>query len=72
MKRLPEKALPFLVGIFAAVLFLPHITYAQPKIVFEQEAYNFGDVMQGDDVEHTFVFRNAGTDELIIEKVSTS
>lgn len=54
------------------LLLFPLGASAQPKIVFEEEVYRFGEVMQGEDVEYTFVFRNEGNEELNIEKVSPS
>jgi hypothetical protein len=44
----------------------------QPKIRFDQPDYDFGEVEAGDEVEHAFVFENAGNDLLSIEKVLTS
>ena len=44
----------------------------QPKIRFDQPDYDFGEVEAGDEVEHAFVFENAGDDLLSIEKVLTS
>ena len=43
-----------------------------PKIRFDQPDYDFGEVEAGDEVEHTFVFENAGEDLLSITKVLTS
>jgi hypothetical protein len=43
-----------------------------PKIRFDQPDYDFGKVEAGDEVEHTFVFRNVGDDLLSIRKVLTS
>ena len=57
---------------FLLVLLFPLSALAQPKIVFEEEVHTFGEVMQGEDIEHTFVFRNEGNEELNIEKVSPS
>jgi len=48
------------------------LSEAQPVIEFEQEVHNFGEVMQGETVEHTFKFTNRGDEELVIEKVSPS
>jgi len=45
---------------------------AQPVISFDEESYDFGDVNQGDVLEHLFVFRNTGNEPLLIEKVTSS
>ncbi len=41
-------------------------------IAFEEKTFDFGDIMQGDKVEHTFHFTNAGTEPLIITNVQVS
>jgi len=45
---------------------------AQPAITFESTEFDFGEVDQGEDVEHIFTFRNTGNGELIIENVRSS
>jgi hypothetical protein len=37
-----------------------------PKMEFEEEVFNFGKISQGEKVEHTFVFVNSGSSDLII------
>ncbi len=37
-----------------------------PMIKFEQKVYDFGTIVQGDTVEHTFIFENIGTEPLKI------
>ncbi len=39
------------------------------KIVFEEEIYDFGEVVSGSVVEHVFIFRNAGGDTLRIKRI---
>jgi hypothetical protein len=41
-------------------------------ITFEATEHNFGDITQGDVVEHTFKFTNTGTQPLIIERVDVT
>lgn len=53
-------------------LLLPVVSYAQPSIVFESETYDFGQVQQGVELEHVFEFENAGTEDLLIEKLAPS
>lgn len=59
------KTLFFLVFI---VIF-PVVTYSQPSILFDTDRHDFGTVSQGDIIEHTFGFTNAGDEDLIIEKL---
>lgn len=39
---------------------------ALTSIAFEEEAFDFGAITQGEKVEHTFKFTNTGTNDLII------
>jgi len=43
-----------------------------PVLTFEATEHNFGDITQGDVVEHTFKFTNTGTQPLIIERVDVT
>lgn len=43
-----------------------------PAITFAGDRYEFGDIKQGDKVEHTFEFENTGTAPLIISNVLTT
>lgn len=43
-----------------------------PAITFETSEYNFGDIKQGDVVEHTFTFTNTGTQPLVIDRVEVT
>lgn len=45
---------------------------AGPMIAWEKAKFDFGDVVQGDKVEHTFKFRNAGTEALVITNVEVT
>ena len=40
-----------------------------PAITFEESKHDFGDINQGDKVEHTFAFENTGDEPLIITDV---
>ena len=39
------------------------------QIYFEETSYNFGDVKQGEKVEHLFQFKNAGNSPLVLYNV---
>jgi hypothetical protein len=54
------------------LLLFPAIAWAQPAIEFTVEKHDFGNVIQGTQLEYTFEFVNAGSDELIIKEVNTS
>ena len=41
-------------------------------ITFDEKTYDFGDIIQGDKVEHTFYFTNTGNEPLIITNVQVS
>ena len=58
--------------ILIMALLVPVLVYAQPSITFKDEVHDFGEVLQGAEVEHTFEFSNSGTEDLEISKVTTS
>ena len=64
----------FIFPVFLVVLLLlgSGIARAEPAVSFEKKTVDFGDVEQGELLEHTFVFSNDGTDVLVIEKVTAS
>ena len=43
-----------------------------PKIVFAEKSFEFGDITQGEKVEHIFMFENIGTEPLILSDVRTT
>jgi hypothetical protein len=43
-----------------------------PVITWEKKTHDFGDIYQGDKVEHTFYFTNTGNDFLLITNVQVS
>jgi hypothetical protein len=58
--------------VIILLLCFPAIAYASPVIRFESETHNFGHVVQGELQEYSFDFTNAGTDELVIQRISPS
>ena len=56
------------------LLLLARVGVAEPlpRIEIEQPVFDFGEVMRGQLVEHTFVFRNAGDAELLLDRVKST
>lgn len=54
------------------LLVLSSTAFAQPSISFESLSHDFGAVESGQRLEHGFVFKNTGTEELVIEKLEAS
>jgi hypothetical protein len=44
----------------------------EPKFSFNETAWDFGKITEGDRVEHTFKFKNVGESDLIISNCSAS
>jgi hypothetical protein len=44
----------------------------EPKITIEHPTYDFGEIFQGDKVEHTFKFTNTGSAPLVITNVQVT
>ncbi len=42
------------------------------EIIFKEKSIDFGDISQGDKVEHTFVFENTGDAPLVISNVAVT
>jgi hypothetical protein len=43
-----------------------------PVITFDKSSHDFGDIYQGDKVEHTFYFTNTGNEPLIITNITVT
>ncbi|MGB9892894.1 MAG: DUF1573 domain-containing protein [Candidatus Saccharicenans sp.] len=43
-----------------------------PKVIFKEQQWNFGQIKQGEVVSHEFIFKNEGTTPLKVNRVSTS
>ncbi|WP_266205434.1 DUF1573 domain-containing protein [Pontibacter kalidii] len=43
-----------------------------PALAFTETEHNFGEITQGDVVEHTFEFKNTGTQPLVLERVDVT
>ena len=46
-------------------------TPAGPVLSWQTASFDFGDIVQGEKVEHTFYFSNTGTEPLIITNIAT-
>ena len=61
--------------LFIILLFLSSV-FAQgdngPDIKFDEIKHDFGDIIQGDKVEHYFKFTNVGKEPLIISRIVTT
>lgn len=66
---------------FVFVLFIGFGVYAQSEeqtsqstaqITFEESLFEFGDIVQGDRVEHIFKYTNNGSEPLILSSVKTT
>ncbi|GAB4184883.1 MAG: DUF1573 domain-containing protein [Thermoflexibacter sp.] len=73
-----EKCLLLLICLYYSVLGFaqnntPNISNENvPILSFHEKEYDFGDIKQGDVVEHTFSFKNTGKTPLIIANVQTT
>jgi hypothetical protein len=61
-----------LVAGFASASPLAGGSVAGPKINVEPEAFDFGKALQNKEVKKEFVIRNIGTEDLVIERVTTT
>jgi Protein of unknown function (DUF1573) len=60
-----------MVRIILLFMFLiPASAWCEPTIAFQTENHNFGTVRPGDKLEFVFEFSNAGTDQLVVSRVS--
>lgn len=68
-------ALSLTAAAFSAQAQAPATKAAQtagPAITFEEVKYDFGSVVQGGTVDHTFKFKNTGTAPLVISNIGVS
>jgi hypothetical protein len=69
------KRILFMGVVMAGLLYagpLVAVDNMGPKIEVTEMRYDFGKVIQGTRVEHVFEIRNAGSEQLVIEKVQPS
>lgn len=73
-RRMSEKSrIPF-VPILTILICSGSFIFAGkgPKIKFNEEAWNFGELKQGEILTHVFMFKNEGNETLTIKRVRTS
>lgn len=63
------KNLLYVFFLFSSIVFAQLV---QPKLVIQQNSFDFGDIKQGETVSHTFVLTNSGGDLLKINNVQAS
>jgi hypothetical protein len=56
--------------LLALLVVVPTLARAEPAIVFQTEKHDFGEVRQGEQLQFTFEFSNAGSDDLIIGQIT--
>ena len=72
------KSLTFLFVLFLSIQVFAQSTEADaevqtgPTITFEEKSHNFGGINQGEKVQYDFVYKNTGSEPLIISNVRTS
>ena len=62
-------------NLFAVFILFSSLAFAQlfqPKLVLQQDSFDFGDIVQGEKATHTFVLSNGGGDLLKISDVKAS
>ena len=60
---------------YILLLVIPGHVFGQsqgPLIAWEKSTHDFGDVIQGEKVEHTFKFKNVGNQPLVITNVQVT
>jgi hypothetical protein len=61
-----------LLAIIWLLFSLPSLAAGSPEITAADREYDFGEVLQGTKMTHTFVFQNSGGADLVIERVRSS
>jgi hypothetical protein len=59
-------------AIAALITLTPFCSFSQPRIEFDEEAHDWGRLLEGEKTTHSFHFRNAGTKPLRIFDVTTT
>lgn len=70
-----KKTLLFIIALFAVTTVFAQekaVDKNGPVMTFEKASHDFGDIRQGDKVQHTFTFENTGNEPLIITNVQVT
>lgn len=70
-----KNVLLFAVCLMSLAAYSQEIAKAKvsgPVIAWVESTYDFGDIQQGDKVEHTYTFKNSGNEPLIITNVQVT
>jgi len=67
-----KKYILLIVSMFLYVSVFAQTDLSGPEMTFEKKSHDFGDVIQGQKVRYTFVYKNTGTDTLRIDNVISS
>ena len=59
-------------NVFAQETKAPAAKVNGPVLAFEKNTHDFGDIYQGDNVEHVFKFTNTGNEPLIISNIQVT
>lgn len=78
MKNKSSHHIPFILYLlFLTILCLSCRDKAKPtltadtKMEWSKKVWNFGDLTEGEEVSHTFYFKNTGKHQLLIKKIET-
>ena len=81
MKIITKKSTLFSIVLISIIVFAPlafaakpqakkqQDTHGQPSIQVKELTYNFGEILEGNQVEHQFTMKNVGTAVLNIARV---
>ncbi len=58
--------------IFLCFLFFPTFSFSSSKLVVEENSFDFGKVMEGEELVHTFILKNEGDSPLKIRGIRKS
>lgn len=67
------KKFAFLIGFFSLIMVVQSQAQEAGAVInFKESSVDFGDIVQGQKVEHTFILTNSGKQPLIISNVAAT